>query len=683
MLIIDRYKKLKKKIEFHGFELDRFQEEAIEAITNNQSVLVSAPTGAGKTIIAEYAIEQCLIDGRKIIYTAPIKALSNQKYREFQTLFPDMVGIITGDVSINPDAPLLIMTTEIFKNRILENKDSFYGYSWIIFDEIHYLDDVDRGTVWEESLIFMPDNFNFIGLSATIPNIEEFADWIRSIHSKEVKVIIETKRPIPLKYYYNCCGKISKDINKLRKYGYWKKDKHLSKEDYNLLKDEFKNSYSKTAKLLRSLKKKDRIPAIYFTFSRKRTEELAKSNSVIDFFKDKKESEEALKYFDELCEQFDISDSDRTKTLREYIKKGIAYHHAGLLPMQKEVIEQLFSKKMVKIIFTTETFALGINMPARTVIIDDLKKRYNRFVKLIKIRDFSQMSGRAGRRGIDEIGYVYSFINPFNIKYEELYHLDTGTPEPVISRFNATYSTILNLYETHGENLLEIYKLSFHYYQTKNKKPSIQYEQMAARLRVLKKLNYIIDGKLSPKGEFAKKVHGYGLILSELYAEGIIEELDYKEIATLALSIVFEPKPGARMPRIPEIFKNIRFHTTGSINRIHNCENRYGVKTLSKRCFYDLATPLSEWMKETPFEDIISMIKIDEGELIRYYRMGIQVMRELLRTPVSDIVKGNLETAIALINHDVMDAESQLKEVIDTLSSADGTITDKPASIET
>ena len=380
-----------------------------------------------------------------------------------------MVGIITGDVSIDPHSPLLIMTTEIFKNRILEDRNSFRDYSWIIFDEIHYLDDVDRGTVWEESLIFMPENFNFIGLSATIPNINEFAEWIRSIHTKDVKVVIETNRPIPLIYYYVCGGKITSDLDKLIKSNYWKGDRYLSRDDYNLLKDEFKNSYSKTAKFLRSLKKRDRFPAIYFTFSRKRTEELARSNSTINFFKKPEDSNKVLEYFDELCDKFNISGSDRTKTLREYISKGIAYHHAGLLPMQKEVIEQLFSKKMIQVIFTTETFALGINMPAKTVIIDELKKRYDRFIKMIKIRDFSQMSGRAGRRGLDEKGFIYSFVNPLNIKYKDLCYLNRSEPEAVMSRFNATYSTILNLYETHGDDLLKVYKLSFHYFQTKKK----------------------------------------------------------------------------------------------------------------------------------------------------------------------------------------------------------------------
>jgi superfamily II RNA helicase len=255
--------------------------------------------------------------------------------------------------------------------------------------------------------------------------------------------------------------------------------------------------------------------------------------------------------------------------------------------------------------------------------------------------------------------------------------LDTGSPEPIISKFNANFSTILNLYETYGDKLLDIYKLSFHHFQTKNKKPSIRYDQMKSRLNVLKEFGYIIDNKLTSKGEFAKVVHGYGLIMSELYAEGILETLDYEEIAILVLSIVFEPKPGARMPHLSDNYKNIRFHTSEIINRIHRVEKKHGIKQLSKRCYYDLSAPLFEWMKERPFEEIIIMIKIDEGALIRYYRMGIQLMRELLRTPVSDAVKGNINTAIALINHGVIDAENQLKNIINTLKIKDEENNDK------
>ncbi len=656
---------------FHAFTLDPFQEKAIKAVKAGHSVLVSAPTGAGKTVIAEYIIHKALVDDVKVIYTAPIKALSNQKYREFQAAFPNRVGIVTGDVSISPEAPLLIMTTEIFKNRILENRSSFDAYSWIIFDEIHYIDDKDRGTVWEESRIFMPSHLNFLGLSATIPNIHEFARWIRTIHSNELTVVTEHRRPVPLNHYYHCHGKIFNDINKIKRSGYWKKKRRLSRELYSQLKQNRKSGFSKISTLLKSLKKKERIPLIYFAFSRKRVEGLAKSSSTTNFFDDPDQAMETIELYNQLCIRYGIEDSVRTAELAKMVKNGVAYHHAGLLPMQKEVIEQLFTQKRIKVIFTTETFALGINMPARTVIIDELKKKYDRFFRMLKVRDYAQMSGRAGRRGIDQRGFVYSFITPEEMRFDELIRLDNGKAEPVMSRFNANYSTILNLYDQHGDDLLALYQRSFHYFQTKKNSPSLQLTMMKGRLKILKKLKYIEAGTLTEKGEFAKMIHGYGLLLGEIYSAGLLEQIDYRETALLALAIVYEPKPGSRPPRLPQSLVRIQRKTSEMIGRIHSLEESHAITPLSKRCHYDLSRPLSEWMQEKSFNEILAMVKIDEGELIRYYRMAIQIMRELLRTPISDRVKGNIQTAIALMNHDVIDAEQQLKQVIETAMEAE------------
>lgn len=188
------------------FTLDKFQEDAIAAVDEGQSVLVSAPTGSGKTLIAEHLIQKCMKKNQGIIYTAPIKALSNQKFREFDHSFPGQVGIITGDVSINPHAPLLIMTTEIFRNKVLETQSCLKNHSWIIFDEIHYLDNLERGTVWEESLILLPTHMKFMGLSATIPNIDQFAAWLREIHKYPIKVIKEENRPVPLHFFLPVSG---------------------------------------------------------------------------------------------------------------------------------------------------------------------------------------------------------------------------------------------------------------------------------------------------------------------------------------------------------------------------------------------------------------------------------------------------------------------------------------------
>ena len=193
---------------FIEFKLDDFQSEAINSVRDNCSVLVSAPTGAGKTIIAQYVINKCLEEGKSLIYTAPIKALSNQKFREFNTLFPGEVGIITGDVNINPFATLIIMTTEIFRNKILQNPKSLEQYKWIIFDEIHYFDNIERGTVWEESLIFLPAHMRFVGLSATIPNLNSFYNWLTTIHQHPIKEIHENKRPVPLYFFFYSNEKI-------------------------------------------------------------------------------------------------------------------------------------------------------------------------------------------------------------------------------------------------------------------------------------------------------------------------------------------------------------------------------------------------------------------------------------------------------------------------------------------
>ena len=185
-----------------NFKLDKFQEEAIEYSRKNHSVVVSAPTGAGKTLIAEYVIEDSIKNNKGIIYTAPIKALSNQKFRDFSKKYPGKVGILTGDVSINRNAPILIMTTEIFRNAILVNPREFEQREWVIFDEIHYLDDIERGTVWEEAIILLPPQMKLLALSATLPNINELIDWLKQVHSFPIKTVIENHRPVPLHFFF-------------------------------------------------------------------------------------------------------------------------------------------------------------------------------------------------------------------------------------------------------------------------------------------------------------------------------------------------------------------------------------------------------------------------------------------------------------------------------------------------
>ena len=207
-----------------AFQLDPFQKQAIEWIEKEHSVLVSAPTGAGKTVIAEYALEKALSRNEAVIYTAPIKALSNQKYRDFRNRYGEQVGILTGDVSINAEAPIVVMTTEIYRNSLFENLDRIRKVGWVIFDEVHYLDDPERGTVWEEALLFTPPEIRILALSATVPNVSQLADWIRSIHNRPIAVIEESNRPVPLDFLFQCQGRIFEDVERLRREGYFNRD---------------------------------------------------------------------------------------------------------------------------------------------------------------------------------------------------------------------------------------------------------------------------------------------------------------------------------------------------------------------------------------------------------------------------------------------------------------------------
>ena len=636
---------------------DPFQEKAINYIKEGHSVIVSAPTGAGKTVIAEHVINDCLEKNKKAVYTAPIKALSNQKFREFQHGFPDKIGILTGDVSINPHAPILIMTTEIFRNKVLEEAKSLEEYSWIIFDEIHYLDDYERGTVWEESLIFLPKHMNILALSATIPNIDEFAKWIESIHHRPFKTVKEDKRPVPLHFYYQCQGEIVDNTNKVRRLSHGiEKSHYYHRRHYR--KGHLKPNRPTT--LVNHLFQNNRLPCIYFSFGRRRCEYLAREMQGFNFL-NAEEKIQIRALFNELCERFDLTGEKGASDILPLIERGIAYHHAGMLPTLKEVVERLFTSRLIKVIFTTETFALGINMPARTVVFDELRKFYGRFFSNLKTRDFYQMAGRAGRRGIDIEGFVYSRMNPRFISFMELKDIIYGEPEKVRSRFNASYATVLNLYEKHAEKLYRIYPLSFHCFQEKKKKQERALELLRSKVNILKEFGYIDEKGLTKKGAFASNIYGYELSLSELYEKGVLEHLSEKELGILSLSLVFEPRKGTEKPTFGKRIRHLQRITDEIVDTIQKREKKLHIVPFSKKYYYDLSSCLEAWMAGEDFNKMLRYGNVDEGEIIRYFRMAIQILREILDTPCSTTLKDKVKKAIQLINRGVIDAEKQLR----------------------
>jgi len=625
---------------------DRFQQEAIDHINNGHSVIVSAPTGAGKTVIAEHIISSCIATEnctKGVIYTAPIKALSNQKFRDFQAQFQDNIGILTGDVSINPQAPVLIMTTEIFRNKILDEPESLNKYSWIIFDEIHYIDNPERGTVWEESLIFLPKHMNLLGLSATIPNIQQFASWIESIHNKPIKVVIEENRPVPLHFLFQCQNEVVDKIERLKRLRSSKPNRLNSLIDY--------------------LRANDGLPAIYFVFSRKRAEELAQDLYGFKFL-DAKETRTITQMYEDLLVRFNLKHEQSAQILYPLVQRGIAYHHAGMLPTLKEVIERLFTSRLLKVIFTTETFALGINMPSRSVMFDGLRKFYGTYVRNLKTRDFYQMAGRAGRRGIDKEGFVYTRVNPQRINFEEVNRIIFGKPEEVRSQFNTSYATVLNLYEKYQEELFKIYPLSLHYYQSNKNDQKQALNLLDAKLRLLKELGYIHESKLTEKGKFAKTVYGYELVLAELYDQNILEQLDEFELGVMASAVVFEPRKNQRMPSsISKSARTLKRTCEETYDRIKDKERRYKIYPFSKLPYFHLCSSMEAWLRGTNFDRTLQMTDCDEGEVIRYFRMSVQVLREISQAPIASyLLKDKIKETIRVINRDIVNAEKQLRE---------------------
>ena len=466
---------------YKGFQLDRFQEEAVAAINRDSSVIVTAPTGAGKTVIAEYAVEKCIQENGRVIYTAPIKALSNQKYRDFYAEYGDKIGIVTGDVVLNPYAQVLLMTTEIFRNTIFDDIERLQDVSYVIFDEIHYINDIERGTVWEESLIFAPQHIKFVCLSATIPNINSFAEWMQSVRDIDIEVVEELKRPVPLEHrlYFPDYGiGTLEHIVGLRGRAERDKPKKDRRDEKRALPDEVIDT-----QLIPYLQSEKRLPCLYFCFSRKGCEgnALYYALSLHRTLLNKRQEAQILEKFDALCIQFDIVAEKNIAEFRKLISRGIAYHHAGMLPTLKEVVERLFTSGLIQLLFTTETFAVGINMPACTVVFDSLEKFDGIGFRHLKSREYHQMAGRAGRRGIDTIGYVYAKIELGYADEEEVRKVVANKIEPIESQFNLSYSSILNLYQKYGDDIYDVYTMSLSNHQN--------YTRIAALNTQIKKLD--------------------------------------------------------------------------------------------------------------------------------------------------------------------------------------------------
>ncbi|KAL2926648.1 DExH-box ATP-dependent RNA helicase DExH9 [Bienertia sinuspersici] len=517
------------------FSLDPFQAEAINCLENGESVMVSAHTSAGKTVVASYAIAMSLRNNQRVIYTSPIKALSNQKYREFKEEFSD-VGLMTGDVTIEPNASCLVMTTEIWRSMQYRGSEITREVAWAIFDEVHYMRDKERGVVWEESIVMAPKKSRFVFLSATVPNAKEFADWVAKVHQQPCHIVYTDYRPTPLQHYIFPSGgkglylvvdekakfreeSFQKALNALTPAAESEKRRENGKSQKGVVVGKL-GEESDIFKLVKMLMLRQYDPVILFSFSKRECEFLAMQMAKLDLNGDDEKVNIETIFWSAMDM---LSDDDKklpqVTNLLPLLKRGIGVHHSGLLPILKEVIEILFQEGLIKCLFATETFSIGLNMPAKTVVFTNVRKFDGDKFRWITSGEYIQMSGRAGRRGIDERGICILMVDE-KLEPSTAKMMLKGSADSLNSAFHLSYNMLLNQLRCEDGNPENLLRNSFYQFQADRAIPDLE--------RQVKQLQEEKDSIIIEEEESLKNYYS------------LIEQ--YKSLKKDVRDIVFSPK---------------------------------------------------------------------------------------------------------------------------------------------
>ena len=594
------------------FVADDFQIEAINDIKSNNNVLVVAPTGSGKTYIAEKSIEYYLNKQQNVFYTTPIKALSNQKFNDFNKQGIN-TGLLTGDRTINKDGELVIATTEILRNMIFSNDKKIENTGLIILDEVHYLGDKERGTTWEEILIHANQNIKFLCLSATIKNKNEFLEWIVSLRGA-TSLVNSDIRPTPLEISLVTSSKIDKKI-KVIKSSKDNKNKKIFKFDRQA-KQYTKPKLNEQAQYLESRKL---LPVIFFSFSRERVEsssrQLANKMNVIDNRNHIKDKYNAV--FNDLTpEEINLLNLDEHMWMWS---RGVGFHHAGLAPIVKEFVEYLFLNKYIKYLFATETLALGINMPAKSIYIDRLHKYDGIKTRPITQSEFLQLSGRAGRRGIDDKGFAFLSYDK-SINRDWYSNLFTLKPNDLISAFSVNYSSILNLLNIYSvDKSVELLQKSFFAYQNMYKTERLE-NIFHAKYRVLNELGFLNSDK--------------GKVLSHTYRDNLIPGIflfnsEFNKNIEFKLMFISSGITNERGEfAISDKFDSLLSSYQSSLELVNKIESSNGVKklmTLNLSWF----SVFYEYMKTDNIEYVVNKFGLNIGDFIKVAKEASELSKKL------------------------------------------------------
>ncbi len=715
------------------FPLDPFQIEAAQQLAEGRSVLVAAPTGTGKTVVAEFAIFQARRENLRAIYTAPIKALSNQKFRDLRALYGEgQVGLLTGDIVEHPAAPIVVMTTEIYRNMLLEGAraarrvtpqqeanellapvrerarqaragipeaadvaelarraaidEELSGVGCVIFDELHYLSDAERGPVWEEAIIHSPAHVKFVGLSATVSNADELRRWIERVHGP-MALVYHDERSVPLEHYFYLDGKLNlvqnaegarverfpgvggeaklaRMLNRARRYNFgYEEDQTQAAEGTQPAEDEIPKEHPapEPGEILTALRQQNMLPCIYFLPGRRAVEAAAMSASghlLVTPEQRTRLHEEVQAWVQALPAE--DQKLDQVRRLAALLPRGLGYHHAGLLPALKVMVETLFARGELRAVFATDTLALGINMPARSVVIGSMSKFDGQQMRLLTPNEYQQLTGRAGRRGKDDHGSAVLLYSPWD-NFESAFAALTASLLPVTSAFQVRYNTVLNLWQPgEFERLRRAVAASLREFQLRDRRARVRAEdeyaissrkkrrpppqegsfglsraaaaELNATVYMLRMLDYIDqDDELTIRGRMLRAIfHPAGVILIELIMAGALDALGPSELAEVLSWFTYDSSDrtlrnfNTLSPRLMqarrEVWKAQRL--------VQTLEYEEGV-SLSPGIVESFHSVAFNWWRGTTLESLLRRIDLAEGDLLVVLNQTIDLLQQV------------------------------------------------------
>jgi superfamily II RNA helicase len=690
-------------LESLGFGLDAFQIEALDALDRGSSVLVSAPTGSGKTLVAAYGVHRARAAGRKAFYTTPLKALSNQKFAELCAEHgDDQVGLLTGDASVRPGAPIVVMTTEVLRNMLLTGSPQLRDLGAVVLDEVHFLQDPYRGGVWEEVLILTPPDVIFICLSATVANARVLGEWLASVRGA-LEVVVERHRPIDLHHHVALERRNDKEpilVDLLDGRGLSAEGRRIDSllrssrgHRANAAGSSWQGRHHAAQSPIRSprrtevielLEAKDLLPCIYFIFSRAGCEDAVRlcvreGVRLLD-----RSSRRRTRAIAESCTE-DLGDEDLEALgwheWLEALESGVAAHHAGLVPSMKLAVEQCFLEGLLGAVFATETLALGVNMPARTVVIERFNKFGNAGRATLTSGEYAQLTGRAGRRGLDDEGHAVVVFSP-DTEFADMSRVALAPPPDLHSTFQPTYNLTANLVGRFDRATAhELLSRSYAQFEADRRAGPARRpltEALAKRLAVLEELGYVDGWSLTERGSLLRGVyHQSDLLVAEALCEGLLDELEPSLLAAVLSGFVFEPRRARRAGHGPR----------AAATRPHHAKDRLGQKRRElldarARRLALVATRLlglehihvvphtrlpelqagaaiAAWARGAPLGDALAVVARDAGEVapgdfVRVVRQVADLCEQVGRLATSEATRAAADEAATLLVRSVV-----------------------------